>query len=133
MDLKYYAEKLWYKVLYLVVVIVYLFCLNKLNHELLIQKFETPFKLLAYNNCDPMKYFFVGFILFATGCYLVCKEVKKLVRGLDEFEEIIIAIATIIVVVVLIVLIIIFIDNPILRAVMCVFLVGCGFVGAATN
>lgn len=133
MDLKYYVEKLWYKVIYLLVVIVYLAYLNKLNHELLMHHFETPFKLLAYNNYVALEYFVKGLFLFVIGCILLYREGKNLTKGLEDFREIIIAIITIIVVLVLLVLIFLFIDNPILRAVMCAILVILGAVGTVTN
>lgn len=133
MDFKYYAEKLWYKVIYLAGVIIYLIRLNQLNHELLIQNFETPFMLLAYNNYVALQYFVAGVIFFAIGCILLHQEGKRLTRGLEDFREIMIAIVTIIVVLLLIVLIFLFIDNPILRAVMFAVLVIFGVVGTATN
>lgn len=133
MDIKYYVEKLWYKVIYLVFVISYLICLNKLNHELLMQNFETAFKLLAYNNYIALEYFVKGLVLFVFGCILLYREVKNLIKDLEDFRDIIIAIATIIVVALLLILIIIFIDNPILRAVMCVILTILGIAGAMTR
>lgn len=133
MDLKYYAEKLWYKIIYLMVVIVYLICLNRLNHVLLMHHFETPFELLAYDDNIALEYFFKGLVLFVIGCMLLYREGKNLKRGLEDFREIIIAISTIIVVSVLIVLIIIFIDNPILRAVMLAILIILGAVETVAN
>lgn len=133
MDLKYYVEKLWYKAIYLMVVIWYLICLNKLNHELLIQNFNSAFKLLAYDNYAALKYFVKGLFLFVIGCILLYREVKDLRKGLEEFREVIIAIATITIVLLLLVLIFIFIDNPILRAVMFVILAVLGVVGGMTH
>lgn len=133
MDLKFYAKKLWYKVIYLIVVIVYLIYLNKLNHELLMKNFESPFALLAYNNYIALKYFVEGFLLFAIGCILLYRELKRVINGLEDFREIIIAVATIIVAILLIILIILYINNPILRAVMFAVLVILGVVGTVTN
>lgn len=132
MDLKYYVEKLWYKVIYMMVVILYLVCLNKLNHKLLKQNFESSFMLLAYNNYAALKYFVIGLILFAIGCMILYREVKRLKR-VEDFREIIIVIATIIVVFALIVLIYIFIDNPILRAVLVSCIMIFCAVEVATN
>ena len=126
MDARYYIRKIWYKIIYLLVVIGYLICLNKLNKELLEQHFNA-FELLAYRNYAAIKYFAVALILFVFGVILVFREFKRLKEAMEELGDILIAICTILVIVVLLFLIIVFIDNPILRAILTmVFLIGGG-------
>lgn len=133
MDLKYLAEKLWYKVIYFVLVIVYLISLNNLNEELLSQNFDVAFTLLAYNNYAAIKFFIMALGLFLIGCYLIYREVRNLKIGLENFEEIIVALATIVIIVTLLLLIIVFIDNPILQAVLTAVLVVVGGVSVMVS
>lgn len=133
MDLKYYVRKIWYKGIYLIATIVYLVCLNKLNHVLLMQNFESSFKLLSYDNNIALKYFAVGVILFVIGCILLYQEGKKFMRGLEDFAEVIIGMATIIVVLILVILIIVFINNPILRAILVTISIILGAIETAAK
>lgn len=133
MDLEYYVGKLWYKIVYLILVIVYLVNLHKLNQELLTQNFDSAFALLAYKDYVALKFFGMALGLFAVGCYLIYREVRELKSGLEDFREIIIAFCTIIVVIVLLILIIVFIDNPILQAVLTAVLAVVGVAAVATS
>ncbi len=133
MDLEYYVGKLWYKIIYLILVIVYLVNLDKLNNELLTQNFDSAFALLAYKDYVAIKFFAMALGLFAVGCYFIYREGRELKSGLENFREIIIAFCTIIVVSVLLILIIVFIDNPILQAVLTAVLVVVGVAAAATS
>ena len=126
MDARYYIRKIWYKIIYLVVVIGYLICLKRLNKELLEHHFNA-FDLLAYRNYAAIKYFAVALILFVIGVILVAREYKRLKEVMEEPGDILMAICTIVVIVVLLLLIIVFIDNPILRAILTmVFIIGGG-------
>lgn len=133
MDFKDYFEKLWYKIIYALSVIVYLVFLNKLNKELLSYSFSSSFDLLAYNEHAALKYFGIAVILFGIGCYLIYREIRSFRMELDYFEEMIIAICTIAVIIILLILIIVFIDNPILRAILTAALTIGIFVAGATN
>lgn len=132
MDIKYYAKKNWYKIIYLFVVIIYLFCLQKLNKELLEQHFDA-FDLLAYKDYVAVKYFAVALGLFIIGVILIYMEVRCLKEGLEDFGEILVAIITIMVIIVLLVLIIKFINNPILKAILSVVLIIGGGIALTEN
>lgn len=132
MDIKYYAKKNWYKIIYLFVVIIYLVCLQKLNKELLELNFDA-FKLLAYKDYVAVKYFAVALFLFVIGVILIYVEVRCLKEGIEEFGEIVIAFVTIVAIGVLLVLIIAFINNPILKAILSVVLLVGGCIALTEN
>ena len=47
----------WYKIVYVVAVIIYLIFLNGLNHKLLRYNFENSFKLIEYDDYIALKFF----------------------------------------------------------------------------
>ena len=47
----------WYKIVYVIAVIIYLFFLNGLNHKLLRYNFENSFKLIEYDDYIALKFF----------------------------------------------------------------------------
>ncbi len=49
MDWIYYLKKLWYKIIYVLFVIIYIIRLDKLNKQLLQKDFDSSFSLLKYN------------------------------------------------------------------------------------
>lgn len=130
MDVKKYVKQSWYKIIYAIIVVVYLICLNNLNERLLERNFGSSFELLAYDNGIAMKYFIYAMILFIVGCVLVYLDFKKLIKELENYKEIKLTAITIIFLLTLLIMIIIFINNPILRAIMCSILVvlGAGYL-----
>lgn len=131
MDWNFYIKRLWYKVLYWIVVIVYLVCLNDLNNKILLHHLQDdPFATVQYNDYAAIKFFLIAVVLFVVGCIISYMEVRKIKEGLlDEFREIVITILTLVICIILLVLIIKFITIPILRAIlMCVFFI----IGAAS-
>lgn len=133
MNFEYYVEKLWYKIIYLLVVIVYLVRLSKLNKELLEYNFDDAFTLLKYNDGAPIKFFALAVVLFGIGCYMIFREVKRLKMEQGDFREITISICSIIGVVILLYLIFCFIDNPILRAILVAMGTIAGFAISVTE
>lgn len=120
-------EKLWYKIVYLVIANVYIHSLGNLNEELLRQNFSTPFELLEYKNCIAVKYFVVAIALFIIGCCLVYHEIKKMQREYEYIDDMIIAVVTIALVAVTLLNIFVAINNPILRAILaCIIVVYVG-------
>ena len=134
MDARYYIRKIWYKIIYLLVVIGYLICLKKLNNELLEQHFNA-FELLIYRNYVAIKYFAVALILFVLGVILVSREIKQLKEAVKKEKpgDILIALCIIIVIAILLVLIFAFIDNPILRAILTMFFLIGGGISSLEN
>ena len=135
MDWKFYVERLWYKVLYGIVVIIYLVRLNDLNKEILLQHLQDdPFATVQYNDYAPLKYFGLAVILFVAGCIILYIEIRMVKEGMvDELREIVITVLTFIICLILLGLIIKFITIPILKAIlMCVFLIigGAGLAAA---
>lgn len=139
MNFEYYLEKLWYKILYLIVVIVYLVNLNKLNQELQSQNISNAIKIVEYNNYAALKFFGVAVILILIGIYILCKEISDMRvgrdwdAGLDDFKDIIISIFTIALVIGLIILILKYIMIPILRAILTCAAIALGVGYAMTH
>lgn len=116
----------WYNLLYEVIVVVYLICLNRLNKELLAKKFDAPFELLLYKDAAAMKFFAMALVLFLLGIILIYLA-AKLWKRIESFEEAVSVALTIVGIALLLILIIIFIDNPIFRAILStIFIVGGG-------
>lgn len=56
MDWIYYLKKLWYKIIYVLFVIIYIIRLDKLNKQLLQKDFDSSFSLLKYNDYEPVSF-----------------------------------------------------------------------------
>lgn len=133
MHVKDYVEKLWYKIIYGIGVFIYIIILNNFNKELLGHRFESPFRLLAYEDYAPIKYFVVALILCLFGIILICKEIQQLKSEDKSFEEITLSIFTLIIVGILLLVIIKCISIPILKAILCSISVIVGVVYVAAN
>lgn len=105
------------EIVYFIVTVIYLFKLNALNKELLLQDFDGSFELLVYKNNMPLKFFAIAAVLFLIGGILVYCKIRYVRMESDSLEEMLVSWLAIIVVVMLLVSIVIFINNPILRAV----------------
>lgn len=94
------SEKLikenWYKIAYLIVVIIYSIRLNILNKELLRYPSDNVFELINYKNKAALLYFAYALILGIVGAFIIVSTYRKLKQGLETVEEVIIAIITII-------------------------------------
>lgn len=125
MKWKQYIRKLWYKLIYVIVCIIYLVKLHILNQELLSIEFDSPFHLLIYNDSIAVWYFVVALILWIWGGMMIIGSIKELRYGeWNDVEEVAIPILTIMISFVLIISIFIGIDNPILKAILiCVTIV----------
>lgn len=105
----------WYKIAYLIVVIIYSIRLNILNKELLRYPSDNVFELINYKNKAALLYFAYALILGIAGAFIIVSTYRKLKQGLETVEEVIIAIITIIGVLVLIGIIIHLIMVPIFK------------------
>lgn len=119
-------KKFFLESIYVIVMAIFLFWLNDLNHELLAYNFTGAFELLKYRNYIALKFFGLAVAFFIAGCYLLYRRVKIIQTKVDSFDEMMISFAAIVIIVVLLILLIIFIDNPILKAVLTVALIIVG-------
>lgn len=126
-------KKTWYKISYAVIVIIYLFCLDNLNNNLLAQNFASSFDLLIYNDYCALKYFGIASLLFLFGCIIIYTDISYFRKGLEYCGEIIIAIGSIVVILFLLVLIICYISIPILKAVLTCVLVVIGALSMSAD
>ena len=133
MDYRYYLERLWYKIIYGVLSVVYLVRLNMLNKRLLMYNFDSPVALLSYSDGVAIKFFAYAVILFGIGAFLEYAEYKWMKYDADDVRDVIVSVCTMIVLGILLILIIVFIDNPILRAVLMMVAVIVGVAGAMAS
>ena len=123
----------WYKIVYVIAVIIYLFFLNGLNHKLLRYNFENSFKLIEYDDYIALKFFAFAVIFIFIGAVIICIDIKRLRIGLEDMVEIVSTLIFIVVLALMITLIIHFIMVPILQAILtCALLVG-GACASASN
>lgn len=126
-------NKLWYKIIYVIVVGIYIARLNVFNNELRIRHFDSAFSLLAYKEYASIKYFVVALILFLWGIILIYMEMQHIKCDEKLYEDIVISFFSIIVIVGLLIAIIVFISNPILRAILIAVSTVVGVVYVAAN
>lgn len=123
----------WYKIVYVVAVIIYLFFLNGLNHKLLRYNFENSFKLIEYDDYIALKFFAFAVIFIFIGAVIICIDIKRLRIGLENMVEIVSTLIFIVVLVLMITLIIHFIMVPILQAILTCALLVVGACASASN
>ena len=122
-----YIQKIWYKLIYVIVCIIYLIKLHILNQELLSIHFETPFHLLVYNDSIALLYFAVALALWILGVLMIIQSWTEL-KEVEEIEDICISVCTIIICSILIIAIYFAIDNPILKTILISILLILGIV-----
>ncbi|OTN99176.1 hypothetical protein A5804_000662 [Enterococcus faecium] len=114
---------------YTLCTIIFSVKLNRLNHYLLENGYDAnPLELLQYNDYQAVKYFLYTLFYEIVGTILVVYYFNKFKNGLLENDEAIAAFVSIIVIIVLLVLLIYLIDNPILKAITIVVIVGFGLL-----
>lgn len=123
----------WYKIVYVVAVIIYLFFLNGLNHKLLRYNFENSFKLIEYDDYIALKFFVFAVIFIFIGAVIICIDIKRLRIGLENMVEIVSTLIFIVVLALMITLIIHFIMVPILQAILTCALLVVGACASASN
>lgn len=123
----------WYKIVYVIAVIIYLFFLNGLNHKLLRYNFENSFKLIEYDDYITLKFFAFAVISIFIGAVIICIDIKRLRIGLEDMVEIVSTLIFIVVLALMITLIIHFIMVPILQAILTCALLVVGACASASN
>lgn len=78
----------WYKIAYLIVVIIYSIKLNLLNKELLRYPSDNVFELINYKNKAALLYFAYALILGIAGAFIIVSTYRKLKQGLETVEEV---------------------------------------------
>ncbi|MCP1101989.1 putative membrane protein [Aequitasia blattaphilus] len=128
------VKRLWYVVVYAIFNIGFLISLNKLNAVLLSEGLdENPWELLAYNDHIALKYFGFAVVIFLVGILLFVILMKRILGGECDVAELIATLFSAFAVLMLLVILIILIDNPILRAVMGIGIIGAFFLSAQSN
>lgn len=115
MDWMYYLKKLWYKIIYMVLVVIYIVKLDKLNKQILSKKFNSSFSLIAFDDYKPLEYFGIAALL------------------IGDDRDIIIIICSIIVMIISILFIVKFISVPIFKAILISICLICGAVYVQTS
>ncbi len=123
----------WYKIVYVVAVIIYLIFLNGLNHKLMRYNFENSFKLIEYDDYIALKFFAFAVIFIFIGAVIICIDTKRLRIGLEDMVEIVSTLIFIVVLALMITLIIHFIMVPILQAILTCALLVVGACASASN
>ena len=123
----------WYKIVYVVAVIIYLIFLNGLNHKLMRYNFENSFKLIEYDDYIALKFFAFAVIFIFIGAVIICIDIKRLRIGLEDMVEIVSTLIFIVVLALMITLIIHFIMVPILQAILTCALLVVGACASASN
>ena len=123
----------WYKIVYVIAVIIYLFFLNGLNNKLLRYNFENSFKLIEYDDYIALKFFAFAVIFIFIGAVIICIDIKRLRIGLENMVEIVSTLIFIVVLALMITLIIHFIMVPILQAILTCALLVVGACASASN
>lgn len=90
MKIKSLILKNWYKLIYILVTIIYIIFLKRLDKILLTKNFTNSIQLLKYDNYIAVKYFILAIIIAICGCWLIIKIVLDLKNKHSNFDDIII-------------------------------------------
>lgn len=133
MDWIYYLKKLWYKIIYVLLVIIYIIKLDKLNKQLLQKDFDSSFSLLKYNDYEPVSFFVIAMFLMLLAIIFIIRDFNSIRHEENDKRDIIIIICSIIAMFTIILLIIKWISVPILKAILISLCLICGIVYAETS
>lgn len=78
MDWIYYLKKLWYKIIYVLFVIIYIIRLDKLNKQLLQKDFDSSFSLLKYNDYEPVSFFVIAMFLMLLAIIFIIRDFNSI-------------------------------------------------------
>ena len=133
MDWIYYLKKLWYKIIYVLFVIIYIIRLDKLNKQLLQRDIDSSFSLLKYNDYEPVSFFVIAMFLMLLAIIFIIRDFNSIRHEENDKRDIIIIICSIIAMFAIILLIIKWISVPILKAILISLCLICGFIYAETS
>ena len=128
MKIKSLILKNWYKLIYILVTIIYIIFLKRLDKILLTKNFTNSIQLLKYDNYITVKYFILALIIAICGCWLIIKIVLDLKNKHSNFDDIIIGFIIIMVIAILLILVLNYITVPILKAILTVITIVIGGV-----
>lgn len=128
MKIKSLILKNWYKLIYILVTIIYIIFLKRLDKILLTKNFANSIQLLKYDNYIAVKYFILALIIAICGSWLIIKIVLDLKNKHSKFDDIIIGFIIIMVIVILLILVLNYITVPILKAILTVITIVIGGV-----
>lgn len=125
------VRELALEAVYVAISTVFLVKLHKLNKILLsLNLTGNPFELLAYEEFKPLKYFIATLLLGFIGILLILRKYRHIRYDILDFEEAMLSIIAILLIVSTIILLWVYIDNPIARAALIVFLIGGAFIAS---
>ncbi len=133
MDWMYYLKKLWYKIIYMVLVVIYIVKLDKLNKQILSKKFNSSFSLIAFDDYKPLEYFGIAALLIGIAIIITIKEFNSFRYKENDDRDIIIIICSIIAMIISILFIVKFISVPIFKAILISICLICGAVYVQTS
>lgn len=105
MKIKSLILKNWYKLIYILVTIIYIIFLKRLDKILLTKNFTNSIQLLKYDNYIAVKYFILALIIAICGCWFIIKIVLDLKNKHSNFDDIIIGFIIIMVIAILLILV----------------------------
>jgi len=118
---------------YAIIVAIFLLALNRLNHTLLSLSAQneviSPFELLSYHNYEPLYFFLMAVVLTIAGVALSIDHIRQIKHMELEYDELLATLLSIFINIFLIILLFAFINNPILRAIICVVFIVIGGLG----
>lgn len=110
----------WYKIIYILITIIYIIFLKKLDKILLSKNFINSIQLLKYDDYIAVKFFILALIIAICGCWLIIKTILNFKDKHSSFDDIIMGFVLI---VIIIILLLNYITVPILRAILTVMAV----------
>jgi hypothetical protein len=115
----------FFQIVYIVCSTIYLMFLSILNQEIM-HLSDNALMLISYKNGMPIYFFLGAILLFIIGIKLIFFFIKEMKTNYLESEDTALLFVYMIMLIVFMVLIFLFINNPILRAILAVLVVGGG-------
>jgi len=118
-----------FELIYLIICLAYMVQLKALNDKLLYLGLDNnAFELLMYDNYKAVYYFVGALILYAIGVLRLISKYTLIKSTYLNLEEIIISIFAMAIILILLITIFILIQNPVLRAIIVVGVLGIMFI-----
>ena len=113
----------WYKLIYILITIIYIIFLKRHDKKLLAKNFANSIQLLKYDDYIAVKFFILALIIAICGCWLIIKTILNFKDKHSSFDDIIMGFVLIVIIIILLILLLNYITVPILRAILTVMAV----------